>query len=476
MRSAQTASRGGLRRVLFVQYLYYPLYNVAVKHAAKLCKYMPAHGWEPVILTKNWTNASAEDAVFGAHFEPGRVIEDIGYEPTVIHAMYRSRENALLRAHVRLRDRTMRGDVAGMPHTVARKVLSAGYSAFGHYPDEYVGWVEPATRVGARAVEQFGIDAVLSSCPPTTGHLVGSGIARRTGLPWVALFGDLFGFYVGEGDLYNTPWRRRIARILNARWMRPATRVAAVSPAMVDYLQRTYDVPGEVVVVGFDPDEAPNVGVGRDHAKFRLVYTGSMYLGDQRPELLFDAIDALCERRPELSTKLEVSLVGTRRESELARMLAGRRAEAVCRVVPRVGPDEAIVLQHEADALLIFNLTNAATVNGTLSYPSKIFEYLQARRPILAIPPDPGGWVTSVIDSTRSGVSLTSTEEIATQLELWIDEWGARGMIPFRGDAHAIDRFSCDAQAAKLCALLDDAARVRAAATADVERHGVPTP
>jgi len=255
VRSAQLASRGGLRRVLFVQYLYYPLYNVAVKHTAKLCKYMPAHGWEPVILTKNWATESApEDTAFGGHYEPDRVAADIGFEPTVVHAPYQSRENALLRAHVRLRDRTARGDMAGMPHTVARKVLSAGYSAFGHYPDEYVGWVEPAMRYGARAVQQLGIDAILSSCPPTTGHLVGSGIARRTGLPWVALFGDLFGFYVGEGDLYTTPWRRRVARILNARWMRPATRVAAVSPAMVDYLERTYDVPGEVVVVGFDPD------------------------------------------------------------------------------------------------------------------------------------------------------------------------------------------------------------------------------
>jgi hypothetical protein len=455
--------------------LYYPLYNVAVKHAAKLCKYMPAHGWEPVILTKNWRTQSArEDAVFGGHFEPDRVAADIGFEPTVVHAPYQSRENVLLRAHVRLRDRTARGDMTGMPHTVARKVLSAGYSAFGHYPDEYVGWVEPATRVGARAVEQLGIDAVLSSCPPTTGHLVGSGIARRTGLPWVALFGDLFGFYVGEGDLYTTPWRRRVARLLNARWMRPATRVAAVSPAMVDYLQRTYDVPGEVIVVGFDPDETPNVPSRRRSTKFRLVYTGSLYLGDQRPEILFDALAALCLRRPDALDKIEVLLVGTRRETELKKMLAGRRAERVCQVLPRVGPDEAIALQHSADALLILNLTNAATVNGTLSYPSKIFEYLQARRPILAIPPDPGGWVTEVIDSTKSGVSIASVDEISTQLELWLDEWGARGKIPFRGDTHAIDRFSCDAQAGRLCALLDEAARVRAS-SADLEDSGVPT-
>ena len=155
-------------------------------------------------------------------------------------------------------------------------------------------------------------------------------------------------------------------------------------------------------------------------------------------------------------------------------MLAGRRAEPMCKVLPRVGPDEAIALQHDADALLILNLTNAATVNGTLSYPSKIFEYLQARRPILAIPRDPGGWVTDLIDSTKSGVSLASIDEIATQLELWLDEWGARGGIAFRGDVHAIERFSCDAQAAKLCALLDDAARVRATA-AELEQHGVPT-
>jgi hypothetical protein len=358
-----------------------------------------------------------------------------------------------------LREDTDHGRHVGLLGSATRKLLSAGYSAYGHYPDEYVGWVQPATDVGVRAVTELGAHAILSSCPPTTAHLVGSAIARRSGAPWVALFGDLFGFYVGDGDLYTTPWRRFVARALNRRWMQPASRVAAVSPAMVDYLRRTYGVPGDVVVVGFDPDEKP--ARRRDAPVFRLVYTGSLYPGDQRHDLLFDALDVLIERRPELTRRLEVELVGTRRDAELRALLSGRPAASVCRITPHIDPDEAIALQHSADALLVFNLTNRTTVHGTLSYPSKIFEYLNARRPILAIPEDPGGWVTRVLHETDGGASCSSPPDVAAQLERWLDEWVATGSLQFRGNAEAIGRFSYEAQAGKLARLLDEATAER---------------
>lgn len=457
-----TQQHGRLRRVLFVQYVFYPLFNVAVKQAAKLCKFLPEFGWEPVILTKDWRRAHApEDGFFGGHDEPDRIARDIGYEPRVEYAPYRTRDNALLRAHAWLRRRTDTGAGIGPVGALVRRALSAGYAMYGRYPDEYVGWVAPATHAGVRAASAHGVHAILSSCPPTTGHLVGSAIARRTGLPWVALFGDLFGFYVGTGDLYTTAWRRRVASGLNRRWMMPATRVAAVSPAMVAYLERTYAVPGDVVVVGFDPDESRAGGPSGPRPRLRIVYTGSIYPGDQRPEILFDALDALLARRPDADTALEVVFVGTRCEAELRAMLAGRAAARVCDVRDRVSPDEAIALQASADVLLILNLTNVTAANGTLSYPSKVFEYLNARRPILALPMDRGGWVTRVLADTRSGVSLSTADAAAAQLERWLDEWGATGGVAFAGDGAAIERFSYRTQTATLARLLDDAVAVR---------------
>jgi hypothetical protein len=66
VRPTRAIRDSGLRRVLFVQYLYYPRFNVAVKQTAKLCKYLPMFGWEPVILTKDWaTEYAPEDAALG---------------------------------------------------------------------------------------------------------------------------------------------------------------------------------------------------------------------------------------------------------------------------------------------------------------------------------------------------------------------------------------------------------------------------
>ncbi len=452
-----------LRRVLVVQYAWYPAFNVAVKLAAKQCKYLREQGWEPTVLTRRWTaEGIREDEVQRLSWEPGRESLDVGGEIGVVRTEYARRDNAVLRAHQRLMRIAERGGVAAAASALPRKALSAALPAFGEYPDRYVGWVREAVTAGERAVRERGIEAVLSGCPPQSAHLVGSGIARRAGIPWLAQFGDLYGFWVGPGDWHGTPWRRTLARVSNARWMREATRVATVSPAMLAYLERSYGSRGEVVVVGFDPDEWPETPAPPVRgSRLRLLHAGSVYPGDQRPELLFDALDALLEADPGAEGDLEVTLVGSGCEDRLHAMLAGRPAARVCRVLPRVAPDEALALQRSAHALLLLNLTTPAAAGGTLSYPSKVFEYCRAERPVLAIPADPGGFVDEILARTGAGASVRDAAAAAATLRAWVDEWRRAGNLSWRGRRDVIDSFSYRAQAARLARLLDQAVAER---------------
>ena len=58
-------------RALVVTYQWLPMFNVGVKHVANLCHYLPAAGWDPYILTKDWSNGPAtEDAFFGMSWQP----------------------------------------------------------------------------------------------------------------------------------------------------------------------------------------------------------------------------------------------------------------------------------------------------------------------------------------------------------------------------------------------------------------------
>jgi hypothetical protein len=389
-------------------------------------------------------------------------------------APYRARNNALRSLHRRLGGAYQNGDSApdgvgghtGPPATnaagtVARRLLSAASPLFGDFPDEFRGWVDPAVETGVRLATTDRVDAIVSVCPPATAHLVASRIAGETGIPWVPQFDDLFSFHLERQT--RATWRWHAARSHRA-WMRRATLVGAITPAMLEYLSRTFGVDGGVVMVGFDPEESPELTPPR-RERMRLAYTGSVYLDDHRPELLFEALDRVLGRLSERERTIEVVFAGTRQDDALRERVARfPHAARACVFVDRLSPAETLRLQREADALILFNYT-IATGQGTLSYPAKSFEYLNARRPILALPGDPGRWGDTLMSSTRAGVTANTADGAASIIDAWLRTWREGGCLPYHGDPREIGRYSQPRQAAALADLLDRAVAVRTSRT-----------
>jgi hypothetical protein len=470
---------------LLVSYTFPPQYDVSARRAAKLCKYLPAAGWRPVVLTKDWTREVApEDRAVYAITQQPEVLNALD-GVTVVRAPYRTRDNALRRLHQRLggpygnddsRPDAHTRDASATPNdsssgsaaprttrkwtppALTRRTLSLLSPTFGDFPDAFRGWVEPAVRAGVAAVERERVDAICSLCPPATAHVVASEIARRTGLPWVAQFDDLYSFHLERQR--RAAWRPYADR-RHRDWMRQATLAGAITPAMLAYVTRTYGLEGDVVVVGYDPEESPAVN-RRPHERLRLAYTGSIYPGDQRPDMLFAALDRAIRERDTSKPPLELVLAGTGRDQELQATLASfPAAAAACRFVGRVPPDEALRLQREADALVLLNCTNPSPDEGTLSYPAKTFEYLNAGRPILAMPRDPGGWGDRLLETTRAGTTAATVDAAAAILAQWISEWERSASLAYSGDREEIERYSQPRQAAVLGRLLDRAVDMR---------------
>jgi hypothetical protein len=348
------------------------------------------------------------------------------------------------------------------PLALSRRALSLFSPTFGDFPDAFRGWVAPAVRSALAIVARERVDAICSLCPPATAHVVAAEVARRRGLPWVAQFDDLYSFHLERQR--RAAWRLYADR-RHREWMREATLAGAITPAMLAYVQRTYGVDGQVLVVGYDPDESPSIR-REAHDRLRLAYTGSIYPGDQRPDLLFAALDQVVRERGGTIPPLELIFAGTGRDAELQASLAAFPAAArACRFVGRVQPDEALRMQREADALVLLNCTNPSPEEGTLSYPAKAFEYLNAGRPILALPRDPGAWGDRLLETTRAGTTAESAGAAAAVLTRWLDEWERTGTISYDGDRGEIERYSQPRQAAALGALLDRAVDIHAART-----------
>jgi glycosyltransferase involved in cell wall biosynthesis len=75
------------------------------------------------------------------------------------------------------------------------------------------------------------------------------------------------------------------------------------------------------------------------------------------------------------------------------------------------------------------------------AYSAKIFEYLAAGRPILAV----GGYhdvVNELLDKTKAGICDFAVEDIKKTIKELYHEYRLKGMIAYNGDESTVDKYS----------------------------------
>jgi glycosyltransferase involved in cell wall biosynthesis len=260
-------------------------------------------------------------------------------------------------------------------------------------PDENVTWNLTAVRAAIRIVERERIDVVLTTSPPASVHLVGAIAKRKTGVTWVADLRD---------SLVAHPHRRAESRLVRAKeWTaqrtarlvaRRADGIVAVSDAIAAET-RSLRPGGPVATIanGSDFDDFEGLEY-RPGERFRITHAGSFFgKRDPRPFLTALADSGL---------EAEVRFLGDFRSAdrEWAETLdLGDRL----RLLPFAPRREALRLQRDSEALLLLIPEAGGRGKGVLS--GKVFEYLAAERPILAVVP-PEGAAAELIRDAGAGV------------------------------------------------------------------------
>jgi glycosyltransferase involved in cell wall biosynthesis len=446
-----------MKHVLMIHYHFLPVHNVAVKRLVGYARELPAFGWRTLVLTRDWRGVDEADPSWGLSWEPGRERDSA----CTIHRVPQT--PAPPRASVRRTGaRHPRARLAAHAPAVVRKAVAKterlGRMLFGDYPDEFVPWVRPAVEAGVRLARRERVDVIMSYCPPESNHLVARRLARRLRVPWVPFFADMYGFLDAPLPVYSA---ERMLRTAWHRWcLAPAAACAAVSPAMVEYLARSYGKPAGLVLTGIDPDDFPQPADRPPSNRDRLVvsHVGSVYPGDQRPDIFVDGLDRLLTERPEVASRLEVRFVGSKCDDHLRALVAGRPAARVCRIEPKVDSSTAASLVRASDALLAFTCTMHRDRHGTMSYPTKIFEAFGAGRPVLSVPAD-GDWVDELLARTGGGTSASDAAGVAKQLDDWYSAWSSTGCVPYQGRPDEIAALSRRRQAERLAQLFESVCR-----------------
>jgi len=280
-------------------------------------------------------------------------------------------------------------------------------------PDENMSWGLTAIPAAIRIVRKEGIDVVLTTSPPGSVHLIGAAVKRATGVRWVADLRDpLVAHPHRDVDRLLVRMKERTQGLVARVVTHSADAIVTVSDAIAEEMS-VLGPRGPVVAIanGSDFDDFSDLAYTPGD-RFRITHTGSFFgRRDPRPFLrALEQVDGVVAR-----------FVGDFRTSdrEWAESLRlGDRLE----LIPYAQHRRALELQRDSEALLLLIPEAGGRGPGILS--GKVFEYIAAERPILALVPS-GGAASRLLTETGAGVVVDpeDIEGITRELIAMRDRW-----------------------------------------------------
>lgn len=324
-------------------------------------------------------------------------------------------------------------------------------------PEMYVVTWLPALAVAVRRLLRSStFDCLVTSSPPESAHLVGLLLGRRRPA-WIADFRD--------GWLYE-PWRdslpTRLQRALDARLERLVVSSAEVAVAATEPIARdlTDRLGAQATWVpnGWDPDSVVGDGaelVRRGDAHVVLVYTGGLAGPRGRdPNPLFLAL------QQSRADGLRLRLVHAGHVTVEERALIARAgATDLVQHTGMLDRQQALALQRSADALVLLTSRSASEATG------KLFEYLAAGRPIIALAE--ANEAARIVRETRTGIAVPpdNVDAIVAAIRQAASGELARAYAP-RG----LEQFTYPGPAKKMAELVEEAIALRGSRKSRVSR------
>jgi glycosyltransferase involved in cell wall biosynthesis len=386
------------------------------------------------------------------------LLEDHGWEPTVLTVdprVYRNPGDDLM-ADVADGVRVVRTFGLDVPRLAS---VCGVYPSWLELPDRWWTWRIGAVRAGLRIIREWRPSVLWSTSPMATGHWIGLALRRRTGLPWIADFRDPM-----TGEHHPEPRLRwRVCRGIERRTVHESSRAVFTTRGALGMHRARYpEAPADrfaLIENGYDERRFAVVGAvpARSGGPLVLLHSGLLYRSERDPRPFFEALGDLRRAGIVAPEGLRVVLRASGDEEHYRRLIERSGVQGIVRLEEPRSHREALAEMLSADGLLLFQ---ASRCNHQI--PAKAYEYLRARRPILALT-DPSGDTADLLRRAGTGaiVPLDSRERIAEALPGFLDSIRAGVLEPACDEEVA--RHSRRARAGELASLLDDLLAARRA-------------
>lgn len=338
-----------MKNVLFVTHYFPPAAGPASQRNRHLARHLPAHDWNPVVLTVNNSRTLKETVSIEV---PSNVEVQTVYLGNCRQQFFRW--NAL--------------------RLFANKLI---------LPDLERLWLDPFRKAVGRILEGRSFDALYTSCGPFSLALLGLWGKESRRLPWVLDYRD--GWTLGAGFTPLTPWHRRRQRELESKILLSCDHFVANTEGLLEAQRAAWPFlakKSSCVPNGVDPDDFADLSShsGKADGPWRLLFVGTWYR-KLYPSTLFRILRAVKEQAPQFHWELHYSGPHSKEFVGLAEAHGLGPQTIDHGYLPH---RESLQLMAEATMLLLA-LPNDPRARFWV--PAKLYEYRAVGRPIFAVIP-----------------------------------------------------------------------------------------
>ncbi|WP_405381904.1 glycosyltransferase family 4 protein [Maribacter sp. LLG6340-A2] len=283
-------------------------------------------------------------------------------------------------------------------------------------PDARKFWVRPSVKYLTKIIEKEEISSIITTGPPHSVHLIGYHLKQKSAIDWIADFRDPWTTIGYHKKLKLSKRAAQKHKRLESMVLKNADKIIVTSATTKEEFQNLTNQPISVITNGFDREVRLTSTLDD---RFTISHIGSMLTG-RNPTNLWKVLSELINQDNDFKKSLLLRFIGVVSDEVLA-SLALYGLQDNYELVGYVSHQEALAFQDTSQILLLAEIDSVET-QGII--PGKLFEYMAAKRPILAI--GPKNWeVGSIINETSAGRIFEYTNEIELKdvLLSWFEKY-----------------------------------------------------
>lgn len=372
-------------------------------------------GWEPIILTvENGSYPSIDESLEKDVPDGLKVFKTKTFEPFQWYNMLKGKKG-----------KSTGVGMVGMQEQSWMQKLALHIRANYFIPDARKGWKKYAVKKAKSIIQEEGVDAIITTGPPHSAHLIGFDLKEQTNLPWIADMRDPWTTVFYNEFFPRTESTKRKDKALEDKVLQSADAVTVVSQGLKqEFKGRNKDV--SVIYNGFDESDIP-LSIPQKNKRFTISYVGN-FMPNQNPLVLWDVIAELKEEVQGFEKDLHLHFTGNI-DSSILQVIHNKGLEQQLEIASFAPHKEAVQRMSAADVLLF---VIPQSKGNKLIITGKLFEYLATGNSILAIGPVDGDASFLLQECGReSMISFNDKAALKKQLLQLYQDWKEGALMEY---------------------------------------------